>query len=236
MDFRQIPERVGTVKIVIYGNGAMARVLHSYARRCMDVSGFTVDDSCIAADASTLCGLPLVPFSRAQEAFDPADCRMIIAMGFIDMNELRERKYVEAREKGYSFTSFVHDSVLIHDDVTIGENCIILDHTSIHPGCRIAQGAFVSGNVNLGHDCTIGSSNWICSGVSIAGGCQIGAGCFLGVNASVAHGVRLGARNFIAANTLVNRSTEDDAVYLSEPGQLFRLNSKSFLRFSRVLG
>lgn len=45
------------MKIIIYGNGAMARVLHSYARRCMDVCGFTVDDSCIADNVSTFCSL-----------------------------------------------------------------------------------------------------------------------------------------------------------------------------------
>ena len=234
--FSELLERVGMVKIVIYGNGAMARVLHSYVRHCEDVWGFTVDDSCIADGASDFCGLPLAPFSKAEEVFDPAVCKMIIAMGFIDMNELREKKYAEARQKGYSFASFVHESVLIHDDVAIEDNCIILDGVSIHPGCSIGQGTFISSNVNVGHDCAIGPANWICSGVSIAGGCQIGRGCFFGVNASVAHGVRLGTRNFIAANTLVNKSTKDNEVYLSPPGELFRLNSKSFLKFCRVLG
>jgi len=228
-------ERDGMVKIVIYGNGAMARVFYSYVRRCMDVCGFTVDDSCIADDTSIFCGLPLVPFSRAQEMFDPVVCKMIIAMGFIDMNELREKKYVEACQKGYSFASFVHESVFIHDDVVIEDNCIILDHVSIHPGCSVGQGTFISSNVSIGHDCTIGSSNWINSGVSIAGRCRIGLGCFFGVNASVGNGVRIGAQNFIAANTLVNKSTKDNEVYLSEPGQFFRLNSKSFLKFSSVL-
>lgn len=223
-------------KLVIYGNGAMARVLHSYARHRMDVGGFTVDDACLAEGATTFCGLPLAPFSRVQEVFAPTGCKMIIAMGFIDMNELRARKYTEARQKGYEFASFVHQSVLIHDGVSIADNCIILDHVSIHPGCTVEQGVFISSNVNIGHDCVLGASSFVNSGVSIAGGCRIGSGCFLGVNASVGQGVRMGARNFIAANTLVVKDTKDDEVYLSEPGQLFRLNSKSFLKFSRILG
>jgi hypothetical protein len=56
------------------------------------------------------------------------------------------------------------------------------------------------------------------------------------VNSSAAHSLRIGARNFIAANTLINKNTEDDQVYLSEPGQLFRLKSKTFLGFSRSAG
>lgn len=223
------------MRVVIYGNGAMARILYSYARHSMNVTGFTVDDSCINENAKTFCGQPLVPFSSVEKVFDPKEYKIIIAMGFIAMNELRDKKFLEAKSKGYSFVSYIHPSVLLHDDVSIGENCIILDHISIHPGCRVGNSTFISSNVNIGHDCIIGSSNWINGGVMIAGGCEIGQGCFFGVNSSVGHGVRIGLRNFIAANTLINKNTKDNEVYLSEPGQLFRLNSQSFLKFSRVL-
>jgi len=222
------------ISIVIYGNGNMARVLHSYARRGADVCGFTVDDACIAGGTTTFCDLPLAAFSRVHEIFDPATCRMIVAVGFVDMNELRQKKSDEARQKGYALVSYVHASTCLHDDVVIEDNCIILDHVSIHPGSRIGEGTFISSNVNIGHDCTIGEYSWINAGVSIAGGCRVGPGGFFGVNASVGHGVALGARNFIAANTLVTRSTGADEVYLSAPGQLFRLKSKSFLKFSRM--
>jgi hypothetical protein len=50
----------------------------------------------------------------------------------------------------------------------------------------------------------------------------------------VGQGVSLGARNFVAANTLVTRATGDDEVYLSAPGERFRLKSKAFLKFSRM--
>ena len=223
------------MKTVIYGNGAMARVLYSYARHSLDIAGFTVDDALIQNHSNTFLGKPLTPFSTVQNTFSPSDHNVIIAVGYVDMNVLREQKTLEIAQKGYGFTRFVHDSLLIHDGVTIGDNCIILDHVSIHPGCQIDQGTFISSNVNIGHDCVISSFNWINSGVSIAGGCKIGTGCFFGVNASVGHGVGVGARNFVAANTLLVEKTEDNAVYLSEPGQRFRLKSRSFLKFSRAM-
>jgi sugar O-acyltransferase (sialic acid O-acetyltransferase NeuD family) len=224
------------MKIIIYGNGSIARILYSFARRNMEVCGFTVDDVVIKENENSLCGLPLIPFSRVKESFDPAVYKMIIAVGFIEMNELRARKYQEAKEMGYSFTSYIDPSVFPHDDVIIEENCIILDHVSIHPGCRIGQGTFITSNVNIGHDCIIGDSTWINAGVAIGGGVRIGEGCFFGVNSSTGHGIQIGARNFIGANTLINKSSKDDEVYISEPGQLFRLKSKSFLKFSKVLG
>ena len=220
-------------KLLIYGNGSMARVLYSYVRHSREVCAFTVDDHCLAGH-DTFCGLPLLPFSTVEAVCDPRHHEMIVAVGFIEMNALRVRKYEEAKAKGYAFASYVHDSVLRHDDVSIDENCIILDHVSIHPGGAIGRGVFITSNVNVGHDCTLGDGCWVNAGVAIAGGCTLGERCFMGVNSSLGHGVKLGAQTFVAANTFIARSTLANEVYLSEPGQLFRLKSQDFLKFSKL--
>jgi sugar O-acyltransferase (sialic acid O-acetyltransferase NeuD family) len=229
-------KRQAIMKTIIYGNGATARLLYSYARHSMDIVAFTVDDACIESGTASFLGLPLLPFSQVEQQLPPAGHNMLIADGFLEMNALRARKHCEAEDKGYRLASFVHASVIHHDGVVIENGCIVLDHVSIHPGCRIGRGTFISSNVNLGHDCQVGAYNWINAGIAIAGGCSIGEACFFGVNSTATHGLRIGARNFIAANTLINKDTLDDQVYLSEGGQLFRLKSKSFLKFSSMLG
>lgn len=221
--------------LVIYGNGAMAKLLYSFARRRMNVVGFTVDDHCIAEGNATFRGLPLVPFSEVERHFPPSTCEMITAVGYGEMNELRERKYHEAKARGYRFASYMHESVFLHDGVEIEENCIVLDQVSIHVDCRIGHSSFISSNVNIGHDCRIGRASWINSGVAIAGGCDIGSHAFFGVNACVGQGIRMGRQNFVGANTLISRPTGDGEVHLSEPGMKFKLNSKAFLRFSPAL-
>lgn len=224
-----------TQKVIIYGNGAMAKVLYSYVRSCFDVCGFTVDECCINDGESEFLSLPLVAFSNVQDEFDPKEYKMISSVGFIDMNELREQKYEEAKAKGYDFVSYVDKSVRLHDGVKIGENCIILDLVSIHPNSTIGDGTFISSNVSIGHDCVIGSYNWVNSGVSMAGCCNVGKGCFFGVNSTLANAVKIGERNFIAAGTVVNKNTDNDQVYISEPSQLFRLSSKKFLKFANII-
>jgi sugar O-acyltransferase (sialic acid O-acetyltransferase NeuD family) len=214
---------------IIYGNGAMARVLHSYARHTMNIVAFTVDDHCIAPNAREFCDLPLLPFSAVSRTFAPAEHSLIVAVGYLEMNALRRRKREEARAMGYASTSYVHPDVMCHDGTAIGEGCIVLDHVSIHPGCRIADGVFISSNVNIGHDCIIGDGSWINAGVAVAGGSRIGSDCFLGINASVGHGITLGDRNYIAANTFIGTDTQADQVYLSEAGQRLKMRSLDFL-------
>jgi sugar O-acyltransferase (sialic acid O-acetyltransferase NeuD family) len=219
-------------KVIIYGNGSMARVLYSYLRHAANVAGFAVDDAYIGKGEKAFCGLPIAPFSGIEKTYPPDQHRMIMAVGFLDMNTLRERKYKEAQSLGYSFTSYVHHSVVRHDGVTFEENCIVLDHVSIHPGCRIGRGTFISSNVNIGHDCDVGDFNWINSGVAVAGGGIVGARCFFGVNSSTAQELRIGKETFIGANTFVGKDTQDGEVYLSESGLRSKLDSRAFLKFS----
>jgi len=219
------------VKIVIFGNGAMARVVFSHVRPSMAVAGFCVDDE--FCHTEQFCGLPLLPFSRVEADFAPRNHLMLSAIGFREMNRLRERKRAEALAKGYGFARYIHPSVMRHDDVEVAEDCVVLEHCAIHPGSRIGVGSFLASNVNLGHDCRIGEHNWINAGVSLAGGVEVGARGFFGVNASVTQGVRIGTACFIGANTLVNRQVADGEVHLAPAGERFRLNSDDFLTFSR---
>jgi sugar O-acyltransferase (sialic acid O-acetyltransferase NeuD family) len=218
-------------KILIYGNGSIARLLHSYPKFKESVIGFTVDDSLIKEGGNTFCGKPLVPFSTVENEFSPNQFKIIIAIGFLGMNNLREQKYQEAADKGYSFASFIHPSVEINNGIEIGENSIILDHVSIHTGSCIGKGTFISSNVNIGHDCNIGDFNWINSGVSIAGYCNIGKRCFWGVNSCLADSIEIGVENFIGANTLISKNSEDLQVHISESAKVFPMKSQSFLKF-----
>ncbi|MET0181904.1 MAG: acetyltransferase [Caulobacterales bacterium] len=219
--------------VLIYGNGAVARLLFSYIRREREVLGFTVDDH-VTGGATEFCGRPLYPFSAVQDVHPPRDREMIIAVGFIEMNRLRLKKAQEARAKGYRLTSYVEPALIRHDGVSIGENTIILDCTSIHPGSAIGDSVFITSNVNIGHDCTIGDGAWINAGVSIAGGCTIGKGVFFGVNACVAQSVTIGDFAFLGAAGLADKDVSEGAVLIAQPATPIRLKSQDFLRFARI--
>ena len=219
------------MQTIIFGNGSMARVLYSYMKDSFDIAGFCVDSCCLKDAENTYCDLPLVSFEDVQEKFPPSEFNMILSIGFIEMNGLRECKYLEAKAKGYKFVSYIDPSVKIHNGVEIGENSIVLDFVSIHPDSKIGHSTFISSNVNIGHDCIVGDLNWINSGVSIAGGVNVGKKCFFGVNSCVSHGVRMGEQTFTSANTLISKDTNAQDVYIPQNPELFRLKSKKFLKF-----
>lgn len=217
--------------VVVYGNGAMARVLHAFAADTLPIAGFTVDAACIPAGETSFCGLPLVSFNDVSTHFPSTHFQALVAVGFSGMNDLRRARHEALAGQGYGMASYVHPSVVRHPDVAIEEGCVVYDHVALHPGTRVGRGSFIASNASLGHDCKVGAFGWINSGVALAGGVQVGEQAFFGVNASVADGVRLGARSYVGAGTLVVRDTADDSVTIAPAGESFPVASRSFLKF-----
>ncbi|MBS1159857.1 MAG: hypothetical protein H6R15_2276 [Proteobacteria bacterium] len=216
-------------KLIIYGNGQMARMFLHFARSEFAVVAFTVDRPVITE--TTIEGLPVIAFDEIEKHFPPNEHWLITAVGFLEMNRLRARKYQEGLAKGYRFANYIHPSVVRHPTLVLGDNNVILDHVAIHPYSRLGSGTFICSNASIGHGCDIGDNCWINSGVSIGGETRVGDGCFLGINATLSDNIRLGEHCYIGANTLVTRSTEANEVYISAAGERFPLNSEAFLKF-----
>lgn len=216
-------------KLVIYGNGQMARMFLHFARLEYDVVAFTVDRS-VLTDTS-IEGLPVVAFEDLASVYPAADHCLITAVGYREMNDLRARKYQEGRARGYAFARYVHPSVVRHACVTIGENTIVLDHVALHPCTTVGNSVFIASNASIGHGCTIGDHCWINSGVSIGGETEIGEATFLGINATIGDNLCVGRQCFVGANTLVARDTLAEEVYVSPSGERFPMTSRAFLQF-----
>ena len=216
-------------KLIIYGNGQMARMFLHFARLEHEVVAFTVDRA-VLADA-VIEGLPVIPFEEVETRYPPADHCLITAVGYLEMNGLRARKYREGLAKGYAFASYVHSSVVRHPTVSVGENTIVLDHVAIHPYTQIGNSVFIASNASIGHGCRIGDACWINSGVAIGGESMIGDASFLGINATIGDNIRIERQCFVGANTLVTRDTLAEEVYISASGERFPLSSQAFLQF-----
>lgn len=216
-------------RLIIYGNGQMARMFLHFARLEFDVVGFTVDRDVLTD--TTIEDLPVVAFDALESVFPPAGHRLITAVGYREMNDLRGRKYDEARARGYAFARYVHPSVVRHPNVVIGENTIVLDHVALHPYTTLGHSVFVASNASIGHGCRIGDLCWINSGVSVGGETVVGEASFLGINATLGDNIEIGRQCFVGAQTLVTRSTDAETVHVSPAGERFPMTSRAFLQF-----
>lgn len=215
-------------KLIIYGNGDVARMIGAYLKHHYDICCFTVDEAVITS--KKLSGTNVIPFSRIQQYHPPASHKIIIAIGYADMNDMRKSRYETAKEMGYSFINYIHETARIHETATVGENNIILENTVAHPFSTIGNSNNIGSNVNIGHDCNINNNCWINGGVSIAGNTTIHDNCFLGVNSSVRDNIVIREKTLIGAGTHVAKSTPPNSIHINQTRYLpTTLSSSDFL-------
>jgi sugar O-acyltransferase (sialic acid O-acetyltransferase NeuD family) len=220
------------MKLIIYGNGRIARIIYQYVKNQYDVACFTVEKDYLVD--LTMEGFPVLPFEGIEQAYSPHENNMLVAVGYVQMNRVRQKKALEAKDKGYKLINYVHPTVHLHDDLVMGENNVILDQVSVQPGVSIGNNNFIWSNAVVAHGCTVEDNCWITSGTTIAGDSTIKSGSFLGVNSTIGHNLVIGTHNFIGANSLIVRSTASDAVYISRESEKHRLDSYRFLQFTGV--
>ena len=155
--------------IIIYGNSSVASI--SYYNLLDDSScnviAFTVDREVI--DVENLYGLPVVPFDQVELRFAPHQYKMLIAVGYRDMNKLRAARYDEAKRKGYTLINDISSNARMCSDLSIGDNCMIGANTVIQPNVKIGNNVIIRENCIIGHNADIKDHCFIAGSVIVSG-------------------------------------------------------------------
>ncbi len=222
------------IKIILAGNAITANILNSYLRndRRYEVLGLTVDDEFIAQ--SGVEGFTTVGFSQVQKAFPPESCRVMMAVGYHDLNRVRESLFLRLKNLGYTVETYVHPDAHVYTEYPLGEGCVVLPSTVIEPGVRVGANTMVWCNVTLAHHCCVAENCWIAAGTVISGSAKIQRNCFVGVNATVVNEVKVGEYNIVGAAAMVSKDTKPHAVHLARSAEPFRYSSEDYVKYFGV--
>lgn len=212
--------------LILFGNAETASLASYYFENDSNYSvvGFTVDDAFI--DAESYQGKPLIPFSEINTRFPPGEHEMFIALSYQKLNRLRREKYFAAKDAGYTLASYICSKSVAWDDLSIGDNCFILENQTIQPTVSIGNNVMIWSGNHLGHGSVIGDHTYIASHVVISGHCTIGQGCFIGVNATIKDFTTIGDEGFIGMAAAVTQNVPDGSVVLSESGQILAADDR----------
>ena len=201
-------------KIIIFGTGTYTEIINQYLTDDSEyeVVAFTLDDDYIKED--TYLGLPMVPFSKIEEIYPPENYFMHIGLSYTNLNHLREDRYHEAKNKGYTLPTYISSKATVLTKYPIGDNCFIFENNTIQPFVKIGSNVILWSGNHIGHHGEIESHNFISSHVVISGQCLIKSNCFIGVNSTVAHGVTIETENLIGAGSYIAKNTTPKAVYV----------------------
>jgi len=205
-------------KLVIFGNAEIASLAKFYFESDSEyqVVAFTVDD--LYCDADEFDGLPLVPFSKVNDLYSPNECAMHVALSYQKLNKLREEKYNQAKDAGYKLASYICSKSVFWHDLTIGDNCFILENQTIQPTVKIGNNVMIWSGNHIGHGTQIKDHVYMASQICVSGHCIIGERSFIGVNAAFRDFCEVGNDCFITmgANIVKEQVTEGSVVLGSQ--------------------
>lgn len=212
-------------RVVVYGNGPMAHsAYYSFTHDSPhEVFGFTVDKAVIREE--TLFDLPVIPFESVEDEFSPREFRMHIAVGYVQVNQLRAQRYLDAKRKGYELLSIIDSRALVAEDVEVGDNCTIGVNTIVDSAVRIGNNVVIGVGSYVGHDSHIGDHCFIGDHVAIAGSVSIGEFSFLGINCTIRNKIVVGRESVIGAGAVILRDTKEKEVYIAAQAELLPITS-----------
>jgi sugar O-acyltransferase (sialic acid O-acetyltransferase NeuD family) len=221
--------------IIVFGIGKITDVVVSLleTQSSLTIKGFTCDRTHLTSTESH--GRRVVPFDEVEAAFPPQTHRMLVAVGYHELNKIREERCRQAVAKGYELVSWISPAAHVPASCTFGANCVVMPGAALQPYARLGDGVFVWHNAVVGHHATIGDHCWIASNCTISSATSLGARCFVGVNAAIGHNLTVGADSLIGAGAVVTRSTEQGGVYIMADTPRYRLDSRRFLRIAQMI-
>jgi sugar O-acyltransferase (sialic acid O-acetyltransferase NeuD family) len=206
--------------LVIFGSAEIARLARFYFDNDSDyrVVAFTVDDSHV--DAAELEGLPLIGFGELGSKFPAGEAAMHVALSYRGLNKLRQEKFEQAKARGYEMASYVCSKSVLWNDLSVGENCFILENQTVQPTVKIGNNVMIWSGNHLGHGSAIADHAYIASHVVISGHCKIGQRCFLGVNSTLRDFITIGDDVFIGMQAAVVQDVAPGSVVIGQSGEI----------------
>lgn len=206
-------------KVIIFGLLDTAELAHYYLENDSEheVVAFTVSKKYLKE--KTFKGLPVVAFENLNTIYPPKEFYLFAPMTAKQMNQLREKIYLEGKEMGYAFISYISSNATIFDN-EIGENCFILEDNTIQPFTKIGNNVVIWSGNHIGHHSVIKDHVFFTSHVVMSGHCVIETHCFLGVNATIRDYSNIAKGTLLAMGaTLTKQNTDQWGVYVGNPAK-----------------
>ncbi|MEH2945001.1 hypothetical protein VSQ32_19680 [Lachnospiraceae bacterium KK002] len=105
-------------KVIIFGLEEFATMMCEFIMKDGkdEVAGFCVDEAYLPEKKKISVmnkEYPIVAYEKLEEYYKPAEHAVCLCIGYTKMNQVREEKYKDSLERGYTPYSYVHPSAVV---------------------------------------------------------------------------------------------------------------------------
>lgn len=210
-------------KIIIFGDSSFAERLSKYIlfEKRETFLGFTQEDE--FCSRNSILGFPVYPLSQLRERVGD-NVELLLAVGYSQMNNLREKIYKILVEKGFEIGSWMSVNSFVYTDA-VGEGTLVLPNTLIGPGCDLGKCNIFESSVTLSHDNSVGDFNFISTGVVIGGHTVVKNHCFFGLNSTIKSDIVMNDYTLLGSSCNILYASESYGVYVGNPARRLEKSS-----------
>jgi len=127
--------------------------------------------------------------------------------------KIRKELFEKFCSVGYTFSSIIHNSVIISKKVDLEKGVQILAGAVVQQGCFIGANTIINTNASIDHDSEIGNNCHIAPGATLCGNVTVGNNSFIGAGSTVINNISIGRNCLIAAGATIYKDIKDNTIY-----------------------
>lgn len=171
-----------------------------------------------------------MPFEHIEDHFAVDQVNFYAALVYSQLNRLRTRLYLTAKDKGYKPASYISSRAFIWHNVELGEHCFIFEDNTVQPFVKIGNNVVLWSGNHIGHHSLVQENSFIASHAVVSGFCNIGRNAFIGVNATLANNVTIGEDNWIGIGVTIVKDTKPNQLFKGERSEPAEISATSFFK------
>lgn len=150
--------------------------------------------------------------------------------GVISIGDNWARYYVSSQIKklvpSFNFVNAIHPSVVIGENVDMGEGVVAMAGCIINPKSKIGNFTFFATGAQVEHDCTIGNYASISAGSVTGGYVELGDFAAITLGVTVFDRTKIGENSVVGAGSLVIKDLPDNVLAYGNPCTIIRDRQK----------
>ena len=209
------------MKSIIIGAGTYGEVYLAYLQEAgIDIVGFLDDDPKLKDQK--VRGVPVMgPISKLETLKETDGVEAVYCP--LGNNKLRVKFLSWAKELGYMTPNYIHPSVIISPNVSIGNGVYILLGTTIMPHTIIKDYVMISMGVHLAHHVILEEGTFLSTSCSFGASIVAHKYAYCGISSTIMTGIHeLGEDCLIGAGAVVIRDVPERAVMAGVPARVIK--------------
>jgi len=204
--------------IIIVGAGGLGKEVYSYL--IDDISKGFISDTIkgfIDDNDEQIFSINNLYLGKIKEYMFSKNDYAIVAIANVD---IRNKIITYLQNKEINFYKFIHSSVFISKDSSVGKGTIVCPNSIIQANSKIGENCIINIFSSVGHDSVVGNFCVFSPYTTLNGNVQVGNSLFTGTRVTILLGSFVGNNCIISASTTVKGLVKDNFMVKDKVNQV----------------